>query len=74
MLCEAEEKAKELRITTREVAYLRAQLARLAALLSEAGARSSEAALVKPLINSLWLAKSATKAPPPGSCTRSIDP
>ena len=45
-LSEAEEEAKELRSAARDVPSLRAQVVRLEALLSEAGTRSSEAALV----------------------------
>ena len=48
-LSEAEEEAKELRGAARDVPSLRAQVARLKALLSELGAQSSEAALVETL-------------------------
>ncbi len=64
-LTEAEEEAKELRDAARDVPSLRAQVARLQALLSEACARSNEGALVEALSKEVTRLQDALAASPP---------
>ncbi len=62
-LSEAEEEAKELRSAARDVPSLRAQVARLEALLSELGARSSAAARIEALSKEVVRLQDALAAP-----------
>ena len=63
-LSEAEEEAKELRSAARDVPSLRAQVARLEALLSELADPSSEAALVEALSKEVARLQDALAASP----------
>ena len=62
-LSEAQEEAKELRSAARDVPSLRAQVARLEALLSESGARSSAAARIEALSKEVARLQDALAAP-----------
>ena len=63
-LSEAGEETKELRSAARDVPSLRAQVARLEALLSELGAQSSEAAMIEALSKEIARLHDALAASP----------
>ena len=63
-LSEAEEEAKELGSAARDAPSLRTQVARLEALLSEAGGQSSEAATIEALSKGVARLQDALAAPP----------
>ena len=63
-LSEAEEEAKELGSAARDAPSLRTQVARLEALLSEAGGQSSEAATIEALSKEVARLQDALAAPP----------